>query len=484
MAEEDEERHLREASPEPRSYGAASSKVVKRPWDNAAWMALFVPVFLEGAGTALSGLVLPDMAVMSYAGSDVCTTQSEACDEAITATTAMGVTVGILGGVLTAIFSPIAGVLCDRFGRRPMLLLCLFASEFSTLASWGTYYFRWKFYWFYVTSLVPAFVPAQVVLGMWVLDMTTERNRASAYGLLAAVQVLYGFVAPLLVEFTAASANEENLTATALNMSATCKMSALLVAALFLPESKPEAGPTGPRALSDDSPQSSAHEASWYQSLCHLVEDPTTKTALTISVLGSFMSLGESEFTTQYTKNQLGVTAPQRAGLRLCGVFAALFANTVLLRMFRGVLSVKFQMVMCCLLGMVSHVLYMVASTVVAMYPATLVGALGALIGVYVSTLNANVAVSSGLPLGAVMGIFSMATQVGALTGPPIFSAVFLASLRDIFWGHPCPQITFAFGLLVNAVILRLLVAIPESAYDGRPPLPSEVAQDRDETSP
>ena len=33
---------------------------------------------------------------------------------------------------------------------------------------------------------------------MWILDMTSERNRASAYGLLGAVQVLYGFTAPLV----------------------------------------------------------------------------------------------------------------------------------------------------------------------------------------------------------------------------------------------------------------------------------------------
>ena len=195
------------------------------------------------------------------------------------------------------------------------------------------------------------------------------------------------------------------------------------------------------------------------------------------------MSLGESEFVTQYTKNQLGVTAPERAGLRLCGVFAGLFANIVLLRVLQGVLSVKSQMAMCCLLGMASHVLYMVATSVVALYPASIVGASGSLIAVYVSTLNANVAVNSGLPLGAIIGIFSIATQLGALTGPPIFSTVFLASLRDIFWGHSYPQITFAFGLLVNAVILLLLVAIPESAYEGRP-APSKVSQDGDEASP
>ena len=29
------------------------------------------------------------------------------------------------------------------------------------LRSWGVYYFQWKFYWFFVASLIPAFVPAQ-----------------------------------------------------------------------------------------------------------------------------------------------------------------------------------------------------------------------------------------------------------------------------------------------------------------------------------
>ena len=115
---------------------------------------------------------------------------------------------------------PVVGVLGDRFGRRPMLpgshgaaasdsmlkdrharllrlLACLLASQFATivslaklapaclrpeeglqcvhkqqaaascskLRSWGVYYFQWKFYWFFVASLIPAFVPAQAGSG-------------------------------------------------------------------------------------------------------------------------------------------------------------------------------------------------------------------------------------------------------------------------------------------------------------------------------
>ncbi|CAE7654290.1 unnamed protein product [Symbiodinium pilosum] len=70
------------------SYGSTPAKAT-RAWDNTVWMALFVPVFLEGAGDSLSGLVLPDMAVVNFAGLDICAMgQSDACDKAITATTA------------------------------------------------------------------------------------------------------------------------------------------------------------------------------------------------------------------------------------------------------------------------------------------------------------------------------------------------------------------------------------------------------------
>ena len=475
---------------EMRSYGVAPTKVGRRPWDNVAWMALIVPMFLDGAGTALFGLVLPEMTVMSYAGHDVCAAgKSDACDEAITATTALATSATILYGIIAASCSPLVGMLCDRFGRRPMILICMFLSQLWTLTSLGVYQLHWKFYWYYLSSLIPAFVPSQVVMGMWLVDMTTERNRASAYGLLVAVQIVYGFVAPLLVEFTG-DAKEETLTAAALNMSVTCKLSALLLACLFLPESRPEAG--GSRAsgassgASGDSPSSmmSSESPSWYQCFHRLAEDPTAKATLTLALLGSFMGLGESDLTVQYTKNQLSVTAPQRAGLRLCSVCAALFANTVLLRMLRGVVSVKTQMVYCCVMGIISHVLTMVAKTAEDLYPATLVGALGSLTAVYMSTLTANVAVNSALPLGAVMGVFSMATQFGSLVGPPIFSAMFLASLRKIFWGHPFPQLAFCFGIAVSFVIVRLVQTIPESAYEGGPPMPSEVAKDQDETSP
>ena len=224
------------------------------------------------------------------------------------------------------------------------------------------------------------------------------------------------------------------------------------------------------------------------------------------------MGVGESEFTTQrlgledefatfavfsalgfrvevpaarYTKDRLGITAPQRAGLRLCNVTVALFANTVLVRVLRDCMTVKLQVVLCCVVGVVSHVLYMIARSATAIYPANLVGAFGVLIGVYVNTLNANVAVASGLPLGAMMGLFSTASQLGILIGPPIFSSIFIVSMKDIFWGHPFPQLAFCVGLLVNLINMKLLLGIPEAAYEGKKPIPSEVAQDpRDPASP
>lgn len=479
-----------EQEPQP-SYGAAGaagvSKVGAKAWDNATWLAFLVPVFLEGAGETLSGLVLPDMAVVNYAGSDVCSGgPSDACDRAITATTAVGVSVGIMGGILTAIFSPVVGVLGDRFGRRPMLLLCLFASQFATIVSWGVYYFQWKFYWFFVASLIPAFVPAQVLLSMWILDMTSERNRTSAYGLLGAVQVLYGFTAPLMVEFTAASANP-SMTATALNMSITCKISGLFLAVLFLPESasiaaegedvRPgiAASEGGDSATSGDRSQNQ----SFYQCLGQLLQNPTAKVAMLISIVSSFMNVGESQVATQYTKNRLRVMAQDRAGLRLCGVSAGLFANTVLLRMFRGALSVKLQVLLCCLFGLSTHVIYFLAKSATALYPAAVLGALGSLLAVYVSTLNANVATISGMPLGTVLGVFTSVGQIGMILGPPVFSSVFLISMRDVFWGHSFPQLAFCFGIVLNLIVVRLLLVVPEAAYEGaRPSLPREVSQD------
>ena len=187
----------------------------------------------------------------------------------------------------------------------------------------------------------------------------------------------------------------------------------------------------------------------------------------------------------RYTKDRLAITAQQRAGLRICNVAAALFANTVLIRVLPQCMSVKLQVMLSCIVGIVSHVLYMTASSALAVYPANIVGALGALIGVYVNTLMANVAVTSGLPVGAVMGVFASVSQVGILFGPPIFSSVFIFSMKDVFWGHSFPQLAFCLGLLINLVNLQLLLGIPEAAYEGKKPIPSEVAQDpHDPSSP
>ena len=171
--------------------------------------------------------------------------------------------------------------------------------------------------------------------------------------------------------------------------------------------------------------------------------------------------------------------AQDRAGLRLCGVSAGLFANTVLLRMFRGAFSVKLQVLVCCLFVLSTHVIYILATSATALYPAAILGALGSLLVVYVSTLNANVATISGMPLGTVLGVFASVGQIGMILGPPVFSSVFLISMRDVFWGHSFPQLAFCFGIVLNLIVVRLLLAVPEAAYEGtRPSLPREVSQD------
>lgn len=300
------------------------------------------------------------------------------------------------------------------------------------------------------------------------------------------MQVLYGFTAPLMVEFTAASANP-SLTATALNMSITCKISGLFLAVLFLPESASIAADgEDPRPGSSEGGDSvssqgdrSPKNQSFYHCLLQLLQNPTAKVAMLISIISSFMNIGESQVATQYTKNRLSVMAQDRAGLRLCGVSAGLFANTVLLRMFRGAFSVKLQVLVCCLFGLSTHVIYILATSATALYPAAILGALGSLLVVYVSTLNANVATISGMPLGTVLGVFASVGQIGMILGPPVFSSVFLISMRDVFWGHSFPQLAFCFGIVLNLIVVRLLLAVPEAAYEGtRPSLPREVSQD------
>lgn len=434
----------------------------------AAWAAAVVLLFFDGVGEGFGGLVLPDLAVIGYAGYDACAGAgkgSKACDDAIAAVTSTGVTVQMAASILNLLCNPIVGRAADRFGRRPVIILAVLASKISSLSVLFVYYLRWPFYFFYAGSLLQSFVPTGVLFNIWAMDMTDEGDRTTFFGIIAAATILQSAVAPTVGEVVTDPA-------TLLDFMVFLKLIAVLVAIFLLPESKgfslrAGAGGVAPETTSD---------MSYWECCKRLVQDPTSRTVLILVLVSSAVTRGTADVSGQYNKNVFGMTSRLRATFTLIGVASGLFCNLVLLKLMKTRLSTKRQVLISMSAGMVSVFLNLVARSLGPLYVATALTGLTSLLGTFVNVLKVNVAQTSGMPAGAVVGLFESASELMALVGPPFCTAVFLASLKPIFWGQKFPQLIWAVALVMNACVFQLLYMIPAAAYDAWQPPPESSA--------
>jgi len=199
-----------------------------------------------------------------------------------------------------------------------------------------------------------------------------------------------------------------------------------------------------------------------------LVKDWTARLVIILIFVGGAVTLASMDISGQYNKDVFGFTSQMRSRVKLIGVASSLFSNLILLQVMKKNLTVKTQVCLCMITGLVSQCIYMLASSLPALYVAAALGGVLTLLGTFINVLKANVATASDMPVGTVFGIFESVGGLANLVGPPLFTALFLTSLKPIFWGHKFPQLIWAICLMLNAAILYLLCQIPRSAYDGK----------------
>ena len=157
---------------------ARAIRQVRRSEGEAAFGFILLSVFLD---VLALGVVIPVLAplVQSFQGGD--------------AAAAAGVLAlfGATYAAMTFLGSPFLGVLSDSFGRRPVLLIGLFALGFDYLAMGFAPSLEWSFAGRVVAGLAGA---TGVVAGAYIADTTSDEHRARAYAWGGAVWGL-GFIA-------------------------------------------------------------------------------------------------------------------------------------------------------------------------------------------------------------------------------------------------------------------------------------------------
>lgn len=115
-------------------------------------------------------------------------------------------TLALLLGVLTSVYAlcqffaaPILGVLSDRYGRRPMLLLCLLGSAFGYLL-FGLGGALWVFL---LSRVIDGLSGGNdSILAAYIGDLSEKQTRAANFGLLGAVSGVGFLLGPVIGGFT------------------------------------------------------------------------------------------------------------------------------------------------------------------------------------------------------------------------------------------------------------------------------------------
>src|SRR5256712_8053072 len=134
----------------------------------AAVIFIFIPVTLDMLAVGLIGAVLPKL-VLNFLGGDA---------------TSAAKWFGIFGTVFALMqffFSPVLGVLSDRFGRRPVVLLSNLGLGLDYLVMALAPTIGWLFVGRVISGITASSVPTAMA---YIADVVPKEKRAGAFGMI------------------------------------------------------------------------------------------------------------------------------------------------------------------------------------------------------------------------------------------------------------------------------------------------------------
>eukprot|EP00439_Symbiodinium_sp_Y106_P027131 s455_g3.t1 len=152
---------------------------------SAGWPAFWITVLCGAAAAVLNGLVVPSIATAYFNGGvDPCigaAHTSKACEVALAKSSRIGSSFAFAGSVCTFFASPFVALLCDRFGRKPLIIAVQVTGLLQAVTLLLVDLFGSSLYVYYVLSLVAGSLCSVVVFSLWIADRTDPAQRADQY---------------------------------------------------------------------------------------------------------------------------------------------------------------------------------------------------------------------------------------------------------------------------------------------------------------
>lgn len=195
--------------PAPISCWEAVGCGTDRPPCGRSWPVLFVAILLSCAPTLISELLIVNVAATSFNGVSVdpCTTcadedvpcwQTAACKHALRRVVDAQSVSNTLSYILMLCFGPLAGLWCNKFGRKPVLIVAGLLALMQAATLYGVIQGLSAYWWYGATTLL-SLLPGNVGWRTLLSDRVEPGERGLIFSLVLAGEDFNGIVLPLIV---------------------------------------------------------------------------------------------------------------------------------------------------------------------------------------------------------------------------------------------------------------------------------------------
>jgi MFS transporter, DHA1 family, tetracycline resistance protein len=396
----------------------------------AAVLFIFATALMDVISLGIMIPVLPNL-VKQFAGGDTALAAQYAMAFAIT------------WGVMQFFFGPIVGMLSDRFGRRPVLLLSIFGLGvdyvFMALAP--------TLNWLFVGRVINGITSASFsTANAYVADVTAPQERAKAFGMLGAAFGVGFLVGPaiggalgninLRLPFWAAAGL------------ALCNW---LYGFFVLPESLP--------------PSRRAASLNWRRAnpvgaLGFLRERKNLLGLISINVLYLFAHNVFPSIFVLYVGYRFNWGPFAAAGMLIATGLSSILVQTLVVGRVVKAIGERGALLIGLISAMLAFIVYALASTPLWFFAGVPAGALGALIMPGLQSLMSRRV--AGNEQGRLQGLNSAFMGLTAIFGPMLYLSTLAFAVRhDAQLHQPGLPVMIAAGFCAAALVLAVLVAKP-----------------------
>eukprot|EP00933_Yihiella_yeosuensis_P079895 TRINITY_DN93303_c0_g1_i1.p1 TRINITY_DN93303_c0_g1~~TRINITY_DN93303_c0_g1_i1.p1 ORF type:complete len:491 (+),score=50.95 TRINITY_DN93303_c0_g1_i1:264-1736(+) len=167
-----------------------------------AWPQFWAIVMLSATAEVLLSLILPSLATKYFNGGvDPCLGDghsSPECKDATAKSASIQSSFNLVSTILGFLGGPLFGLLSDRIGRRPLLILCQILTVLKLASVLATEMMGVSLYLYFILgSVIFAPLPAVMIFYLWITDKTKPHERLALFATLGAAMDCEEIVAPL-----------------------------------------------------------------------------------------------------------------------------------------------------------------------------------------------------------------------------------------------------------------------------------------------